>query len=293
MTLKEAKLEATRKTIPELKQFIGAKLLEAGYNSFFCRNQTFRNFYRARRHNHPRGVLDKEGVNRFFKTDVDFYNPPPKSISTLGRCNEIGQSMFYATNEFETAVLEVRPTVGEFVSVATFEPRDRKGTLPGFRIKPVGLEYLKNISGLKSCINRFEVQKTKKVFKDLDLVLDKLFTEKDDDEITYKITNAISQCMLSDIIDENGNSCSMNGMLYPSIVRNNRSVNILLKPIYAQNFYQVKAVQTFHIIDHSENGILLKLIRNGVPKKQKDHPSERIELIWGDIQEGDDTLVKF
>lgn len=201
--------------------------------------------------------------------------------------------MFYCSNEFETAIAEVRPDLGKFITVANFRPNIINGKLPSFRIKPVCIQHLQRIVGHKSCVQKFDLTKRNKLLLEADDYFDTLFTEivSDSNEYRYKITVAITKCMLADIMNDNNDIFSTNGMIYPSIVKDNKSINILLKPIYAENNFQIVSLQTFQVIEENNKGFLLKFVRNGNLIGYKDYPSIKLNIKWTEITNGDSTYI--
>ncbi len=278
MTFKEIINKSKDLSISELKILIGNILRDFDYYSIFCKNQTFAGLYRARQHNQ----IDGNSPNYIFTNEKEYWNPPAECIGEIGRCNDIAESLFYCSNEFETAILEVRPKKGKYITVARFEPIVIDKKLPSFRIKPNCIQHLKKIKGLKSCIEDFDLSKRDEEFIALDNHLDDIFTEvvNDDEKYKYKVTNAITQCMLANLVNNYQDEFSMNGMIYPSVVNNKNSINILLKPIYAINYYLIKGLQTFKVIDVMDKSVVIKLVRNGYTKGEKTHPSEQLDIEW-------------
>lgn len=291
MTFEEIISKSKILTIAQLKELIGIILRDVTYSTVFCKNQTFSGLYRARQHSQ----IDGESDEYLFINEKEYWNPPPDSIKSIGRCNDIGESLFYCSNEFETAILEIRPEVGRFVSVAKFLPIKNDTKLPSFRIKPNCIQHLKKIKGFNSCIKNIDLSKRDQIFLDTDNLLDDLFTEIVDikDSYKYKVTNAITQCMLTKIVNENQEEFSMNGMIYPSIINNKKSVNILLKPIYVINNYLIKTIQTFEVLEVSNNTVTIGLVRNGRTKGNKKHPSQQLDLEWFGIQNGEKYTIEF
>lgn len=291
MTFEEIISKSKELTIAELKVLIGAILRDVDYSTIFCTNQTFNGLYRARKHNQ----IDGESNKYIFTNEKEYWNPPKKSKIKIGRCNDIGESFFYCSNEFETAILEIGPEERKFVSVANFIPIKVGGNLPSFRIKPNCIQHLKKIKGFKSCIKNFDLSVRDKKFLYVDNLLDNLFTEVVclNDEHKYKVTNAITQCMLTKIVNKQQDEFSMNGMIYPSIVNNKNSINILLKPIYACNNFLIKTIQTFEVLEVKNNMVRIKLIRHGLPMGVKNHPSIKLDINWHNVQDGETYEIKY
>lgn len=75
--------------------------------------------------------LDAEFAWRVRRIDVmpgdvrDLWYPPSTSVRTLGRLNRPGQSLMYLAASHHTAVLEMRPTVGDTFCVLQVRLKDR------------------------------------------------------------------------------------------------------------------------------------------------------------------------
>ena len=278
-------------SIDEIQKLVGNILGDVDYASIHCANQTFSGLYRARQHNQINGQSD----DYIFTNEKEYWNPPKEYINQLGRCNDIGESMFYSSNHFETAILEVRPVQGKFITVALFLPNKNGDLLPSFRIQPNCIQHLKKIKGFKSCITDFDLTKRDKKFLKVDNLLDDLFTEivDNNESYKYKISNAITRCMLTNILNDAGNQLAMHGMIYPSIVNNMNSVNVLLKPIYAINNYHIASIQTFKILDVTNKKVRIKLVRDGHTIGVKEHPSVPLNIHWNPEIDGPTHTFKF
>lgn len=78
----------------------------------------------------PDGAIKELYRARAFQIETDLKSaierpdlhlgPPPPKNARAGRMNAVGISVFYGTNDFETALAEVRPAVGSSVVVAKF-----------------------------------------------------------------------------------------------------------------------------------------------------------------------------
>jgi hypothetical protein len=291
MTFKEIINSAKDLSIDELKKLVGNILSNVDYGSIYCTNQTFNGLYIARQHYQINGQND----DYIFTNEKEYWNPPENCINELGRCNDIGESMFYSSNHFETSILEIRPVQGQFITVARFLPNSKGDLLPSFRIKPNCIQHLKRIKGFKSCITGFDLSKRNAKFLEVDNLLDDLFTEivNDDESYKYKVSNAITRCMLANTMDNAGNQFSMNGMLYPSIVNNMNSINVLLKPIYAINNFQIASLQTLKVLEVTSNKVSVKLVRNGHTVGVKEHPSEQLDIYWHPEMDGPIENIEF
>lgn len=283
--------------IDDLQKLISIKMLAVKYGSFFCENQTFPGLYRSRKHNHKKGRKNDGALNEF-TNEKEYWNPPEKSIESYGRCNDIGESMFYCSNELEVAVVETRPSAGDFVTVSTFENIQYEGLeikRPSFRVKPIGVNYLSQIKGFKSCIHDPSQPERSKEFQEMDLFLDSLFYEEvaPEENDKYKLTIAVTKIMLTNLINQFHAEKSIHGLIYSSIARDFKGVNILLKPSVANNHFFVRRLQTFEILESESDYITLRLVRRGRTKYQRTHPSQpKMAVEWFEIDDGDKLTIK-
>lgn len=287
MTFKEIIEKANKNSIGDIQIAISKIFQKVNYGSVVSMNQTFNGLYRARKHKQ----IDGESKDYLFTNEKEFWNPPIKNITNLGRCNNIHESMFYSSNSFETALLEVSPEEGKFISVAHFIPIKLNGNLSSFIIKPICLNDLKNIDDYKHLISENYFLTRNKKFNEVDKLIDKLFTEKIVDEAKYKITIAITKCMLSNIIYKSGKIDFINGMIYPSIANKKNSINILLKPIYAEISFQIKLIQTFKILNVNNKKVTIKLVRNGYVNETKNTIFEKSNIFWLPKIDGEVTVI--
>ena len=74
--------------------------------------------------NDPETIRIKDKLDRGFQGyDVDGCGAPPSKLVPAGRCNSEGVSYLYAAQEEHTAVAEIRPYVGDTISIATLQPK--------------------------------------------------------------------------------------------------------------------------------------------------------------------------
>lgn len=286
-TFKEIIQNAKNLSIEQIQVLIGMIFQEIGYGSIVQMNQTFNGLYRSRKHEQ----IDGQNEGYLFTNEKEFWNPPPEKVNNLGRCNEVNESMFYSSNHFETSMLEVRPEEGNFITVSHFRPINHNGLLPSFRIKPICIQHLKKIEGYGHLISDSFLANRDRGFIEVDKLIDNLFLKEVNENFEYKITNAITKCMLVNLINKKKEELNMGGMVYPSIANNNKSLNVLLKPYYAMNYFQIKLLQTFKVLKSTNERTIIKLVRNGYPKGYKKHPSEKLDIIWLPEVDGDITEI--
>jgi hypothetical protein len=267
-------------SIRSLEKVVGRVMLDVDYGSSFFPDIKFHGFFRARAHDNKKGSMS-DGVLKKFEKESEFKNPPAKYVKR-GRCNDNGESMFYCSNELFTAVVESRPKVNSFVTVADFQCLE-DGKLFEHRISPIGYRYLRQISVLTEMMKKMNPEIRKK-FTKIDDFLDYLFHKKiRKSAYYYKLSNAVARCMIKEIVNNSGTNINQHGLIYSSMLRNKRSFNIVLKPFYV-NYYKIVKLYTFKVLKN-DNGVLnLKLLRFGELNGNKTDPAQNLDIKWTELQ---------
>ena len=277
-------------SVEELEKLVAEKITETGnYHRSFWTNLIAPQLYRARIHNHLEGNVRGEILNTFVH-EGEFWNPPAESIKDFGRCNDIGQSLLYCSNSWETAIAEVRPVEGNYLSMAVY--RIKEDGL-GSRISPVGIQYLSQIESLAAnqMLEDYKISDKKEII-DMDNFLDELFHLEvgNEEKYKYKLSIAVTNCLMKNI--QIGEALkTMHGIMYSSIVRDKKNYNLLLRPTHARTIYQLYQVQTFKVIKSSEGKVSLQLMRNGYTTGTKSHPLDFFEMYWETVAESPDNYV--
>lgn len=263
-------------------------MLDVNYGSSFFPDIKFHGLFRARAHEDLKGPVRNGKVNEF-KKESEFRNPPAQSVKR-GRCNDNGESMFYCSNELFTAVIESRPKVNEYVTVAVFESLI-DGKYFEHRISPVGYRYLRNIPTLSKMMKKMDPE-NRNAFIRVDNFLDKLFHKKIKKKAYYyKLSNAVAKCMIKEMINDVGTIINQHGLIYSSILRNKKSFNVMLKPLYV-NYYKIVELYTFKILTYNESILSLKLLRLGVLNGTKNDPSQDLDIKWKNLQSQQQEIKK-
>lgn len=264
-----------------------------GYTTSFCFNFKAQGLFRARLHNHVEGFFnEEENIINSFKQEGEFWNRPldEKNPIPLGRCNIENESVFYCSTDMATAILEVKPQKGEFISVASFE---LKNILPfnGSRMNFIGRSYLSKIPTLSNLMKLVELPSDECNLTDdfLDRLFHKNITE--DNKYLYKLSAAVTKCMMKYVNDETLGKIPMNGLIYPSIERDKKNFNIMYKPEHVRLHYSLAEVKTFEVIENNVEEIKLSLNRIGYTIGTKYHPMDNFQMYW-EFEDNQTYLVK-
>lgn len=265
------------KDLTTLQEEISQIMLDKKYKTDVFTNFTFNGFYRARNHSHLEGELDKKGDLHRFTNETEFWNPPIQ-FAKIGRCNEKWQSLFYCSSDFITAVLEVKPEVGDYITVSNFE-NFYTDEIPQFRINPIGKTYLMKISNLQNLFDGYVLDESQ---NEIENFLDKLFHQNvgKDELYRYKLSVAVSNIFMTDGTDSKKSVIKTDGLLYPSIIRNQESYCFALKPWWVHCYYKISSIHTIQVIEKGNNFLKINFLRYGQIMKEKVYPADLFDIDW-------------
>jgi hypothetical protein len=130
------------------------------------------NVWRARKHNHPEGSLAKNNKLNLFLSEKEFWNPPAEFVSR-DRCNDEKESLFYCANGLNTALLECRPSVGDYFTIANFKNYKNYLSNEQFIVHCIGRKYLSQVQWLSKLFKY--APESRKGSMNIDNFLDELF----------------------------------------------------------------------------------------------------------------------
>lgn len=285
------------KTFEELLKIVEEKITATpGYQISIWENFTAPVLYRARKHNHLEGNINKDKILHQFKSESEFWSPP-KEYCISGRCQNKGEDLLYCSTSWETTISEVKPSTGDFISVSIYHARrqpDYPNTFFGSRIVPIGVQYLSQIDYLKHMFKDYDFDGRNAEFYKLDTLLDDLFhadvVDTEEEQYVYNLSTAVTRCMMKNVLKGEVEH-QMHGMIYSSIARNKTDYNFVLRPVHARTTYSLNHVQTFQIIETTDKTVKLQLLRNGDTIGKKNHPLDFFEMTWHNIDNGDIELI--
>lgn len=190
-----------------------------------------------------------------FTTNKDLEHPRwdeiPKEKHKIGRCNDKGESIFYASTETDTTICELQLENNEFFTLGEFISREPK------------LDAICQVIGVR------DLSKSRKTYKKLfeqhylklkkdspddyekNLLIDEFLTNQftqivsDSDEWKYKVTIAVTHILLS--------NPDTDGLIYPSIAANAKGVNYALRPkIVEANLRLIRAGMFQSLVSNSK-----------------------------------------
>lgn len=264
----------------EMWEYFFELALRYHYNHFF--RLTLSTAFRVRPN---QGIVE-------FNHSQELGAPPPSAVSINGRLNEKGQSRFYAAADPLAALLEVRPKVGDILTLTMFALRNYSQATRQRAIM-VGMSKYSSPNADAELGNiQKKYEHFKSVVNDFDrfMIVDKwicdlITAEVAPDELwKYRPTIALGNMLLKNFgsINQTGRpGPRVDAILYPSIVTKLKSMNICMEPEVANAVFVPKLAW---IIQYA--GLDLK----------GDHYTARIKLIsqtkgihlnntieWGDV----------
>lgn len=128
----ELEKQSQYKTFEELLKIVEQKITSVSdYQISMWENFTSPVLYRARKHNHLEGTINKDNLLHRFDFESEFWNTPPE-FCPLGRCQNKEESLLYCSTSWETAISKVRPTACDFVSVLIYHAKRHPDTPNNF-----------------------------------------------------------------------------------------------------------------------------------------------------------------
>jgi hypothetical protein len=233
--------------------------------------------YRARRN------FDYKRNSRieFFHNTKELWAPDPKDITTIGRCNDINESILYCSFTPNVTLFELKPKVGLEMTVLEYEIESNLEN-----INVVSVDFL---SGLD--IDLKEIFKNHLVFegiskdhllkiKFIENFITEEFTREIDssNEFHYKITAGLTKFFLKqNHVDGFIGAEPSNGLVYPSVALRISGINFAIKPEYAATRLIPNKAFKYKILGHPSRHYYVI---------QMTHESEKIksdgEILWND-----------
>lgn len=160
----------------------------------------------------------RKNSNEKFTNISELWYPPAHFISKYGRLNDVGQAVFYGSDQEAVAISETRPQPGEILTIIECGHRGRS-----LQLKELGLlpESSADIEARSKVLGNTENVEKYNLIREL---LHKEFTQIVNlgDEYRYKITVSIAYWLMS--------NSEADGIMYPSIETGLMGVNYALKP---------------------------------------------------------------
>jgi hypothetical protein len=213
-------------TIDELKHKI-SRLMKG--HTVRPRKIVAKNIFRAR----------KTPQNTVFNRVNELWYPRKNLITQYGRCNNINSTIFYCSDRESTAILELRPNIGVYLTILKSQLKDSNNVpyvqelgLPEFTAKynpQLGGTILENTALGKTYWQNQENEVKNLAIRSF-LVKEFIKNVAAGNEDQYKISVAISEILMS--------NDAFDGICYPSIATQHQGTNLALKPASADRLYQ-------------------------------------------------------
>jgi hypothetical protein len=201
-----------------------------------------KSIFRARKHR-----IDERKV--FLETVSGIY-PDAKYIERLGRVNRERQCIFYFGADNGVALSEVKPVMGDVVTILECKPRpDARGSLIPIGIHQMAEKHGARIGGdlpepqirIAEFLGNDPASIRKHKMID-DFVLEEFLRGvSDGDEHEYKLSIAIAELLFSfenDLVELRKDLGVTDGLAYPSLASESINANVAFKPEAFHRIYQ-------------------------------------------------------
>lgn len=191
---------------------------------------------------------------------------PPVDKAKLNRASDKGEQLFYAATKKKAVFYELNAKPNDCLAISTWVP-----AMP-LLISNIGYtsENLKYL-GAEDSTPFFDTEdnkinayiKNKVEHEIISDYISKTFSQNTNDENIYKITIAIAQILMGEIVSKKGPGFpnEFDGLLYPTIKYNAKADNIVLKKhVIDFNKLSFERVEFIKIVDYSDNKYQYKIL---------------------------------
>lgn len=186
------------------------------------------------------------GENKRITEISHLKNPPSELVKRYGRLNAPGKSVLYATFEPITALSEMRPEIGDLITISTWKLKKDYDLMvsPIFKISSKdGIVHNELSLRAELLYQKQRQQYDQNTQKQLDIILhfiaDCFAKEVDDNNhFDYFLSSYYSNRIFTEL-DEG----TVDAILYPSVRQSLTASNIVLKPEIFEEHYELSLVE--------------------------------------------------
>jgi len=199
-----------------------------------------------------------ENSDHLFTNVCELSNRKPEDVKDYGRCHKPGVSIFYAANNLDTVLSELRPEIGDRLQVSIAKPRKGQDVV----LTAIGeIDHVRRYG--QALIGNEESKSIYKNFLDnissetdlkalyLDAFMSDLFISPARRTQDYKATSALSDIILS---AERDGKRILDGFAYPSVAHRG-GLNFAIRGEKFAQCMEVDHCMAFEIMDYFGYGI--------------------------------------
>lgn len=216
------------------------------FESYLCHEMEFTEIHRL--------TINKSilGKNQRIREIAHVKYPPRECVKSYGRCNQPGQSILYASSGMLSILSEMKPELGDLITISTWRNVDN-ATLtfcPIFKNQPAdGIVNINSYNYNKE-FNRLLKNMPPNIGVKVDLLtqfvanaFSKLFARNSND------VNYLISAYFSDIMLNRYNNKSIEAIFYPSVQQNLAFENLAIKPSVFDDKYRLVHVKDAIIVN--------------------------------------------
>ncbi len=229
----------------------------------------------------------KNCTTQIFTNASDLWYPPSSVIKTYGRLNNVGQSLFYAAMGAETAFHELRPKIGEVITVLIARTKDDYALME--RVPFVGIErsrsealhHLRDEDIFRTS-TKFRQQLGDNNYKKWLLIDDYLSfilgkEVLDSEDYLYKPSVAFANLLFS--------YPKLDAINYPSVLTQNHGINICMLPEKADFYFKPSEVWMIKVDGEDVHPVTKEKLPRIIFLRRSKHISPEGNIEW--MQEGE------
>ncbi|WP_317898924.1 hypothetical protein [Aurantibacillus circumpalustris] len=183
------------------------------------------------------------------------------------RCNDKGEKMFYAAGETDTSIIETKPKKGEHITLTMFKSKNETSrasvqVIGGTKLRLNDQRFGKIIKEDVNNYNNLDKElKAKNELVNNFLEEQFMLDVPKSESWKYKISIAITKILLT--------GEGIHGLVFPSIAMKHKGVNLILKPEFTDNHFQIAGRSVVEIKEVTTQYIDVKHVFSPLNKKNK------------------------
>ena len=212
---------------------------------------------------------------------------PPKGLSNIGRCNLMGESVFYAALDFNTAIWETQPQIGDDITVTVWKIKDGQKLYNNFIFHPRETNISKESkeayeAHVKSSSQLNLDAEVSEIFKDiLEFICEEFMKPVDSSsKMNYLFSSIVASRFFN--APPRSNGIQIDSISYPSTKRDHKVTNIAIRnsiildrlDLVSLTVYSVMA--TNYDLENKERDDLIKISALKTVAKEFDFKNDRI-----------------
>lgn len=178
------------------------------------------------------------------------YPRDPNTVNKFGRMNLKKETIFYGSFILPTLINEVKPDIGDIVTVSTWSLKDPKTEMlvfPSFKTDEFDPSFLSAQNIFLEQLKIYTKDQQSIILAQQNLFAS-VFSKNFEFKSKFVFTASIAKNILSKVYEG-----QIEAIIYPSVQDTSKIVNIAIKPNVVLEKYRLSFIREYKILDNSED----------------------------------------